>query len=206
MSQSKKAFIIVGMQVDLCRGGALAVEEGDRIVPVINRYIEGFTGSGASIYAVRDLHPAETPHFKEFGGKWPAHCVKGTAGAEFHQNMKLTAHTTIITKGLDPKEGCSSAFEGTDEEGRTLKDLLITGGVNHLYLAGLATDYSVKATAIDGREEGFAVTILIDAVRAVNEKIGDSEVAIREMRDAGAFTRDLSNMVLTLSRSRPLRR
>ncbi|MFQ5354580.1 MAG: isochorismatase family protein, partial [Thermodesulfobacteriota bacterium] len=149
MSMTKRALIIVGMQMDYCRGGAIAVEEGDRIVPVINRYIDGFTEAGGSIYVVRDIHPEETPHFKGSGGKWPPHCVKGTPGAEFPSNLKLAPESIIITKGLDPVEECSSAFEGTDENGQTLADSLRARGINHLYITGLATDYSVRATALD---------------------------------------------------------
>jgi len=206
MSDYKKALIIVDVQRDFCHGGALAVDDADIIVPMINRYIEGFSKGGGCIYAARDLHPEETTHFEAFGGKWPAHCVKGTTGAEFHPGLKLTEDTIIITKGLDPAEDCYSAFEGRDEEGRTLEESLRAHGVRHLYIAGLATEYCVKATAIDGRRLGFAVTVLIDAVKALNKKIGDSEVAIGEMRDAGASTRDYSCLVLQIARSMPKRR
>ncbi len=203
MSRNKKALIIIDVQRDFCPGGALAIKDGDSMVPMINRYIEGFSKSNNFIYATRDLHPEKTRHFKEFGGDWPPHCVKGTPGAKFHKGLKLTPETIIITKGLDPDEDCYSAFDGFDEDGRSLRDSLLEKGVSHIYLAGIATEYCVKATALDGRGFGFFVTILLDGVKPINAKTGDSEVAIREMREAGADTRDYNCLLLQLSRSMP---
>jgi len=203
MSSNKKALIIIDVQRDFCPGGPVAVKDGDSMVPMINRYIEGFSKGGGFIYATRKLYSESRKNFQALGSEAPPHCIKGSPGAELHRGLKLTEDTILITRGLDSDGVCLSAFAGVDEEGRTLRDSLLANGVSHIYLAGIATEYSVKATALDARGFGFFVTILLDGVRAVNKKIGDSEVAIGEMRKAGADTRDFSCLVLLMSRSMP---
>jgi len=201
MSPNKKALIIIDVQKDFFRGGAAAVEGAESIVPMVKRYLEGFVKSGGLVYAVRELHPANNAHVKDSGDKRPPHCLTGTAGAEFHEDLKLPEETIIITRGQDHTAEFYSAFEGTDEEGRTLQESLIAKGVNHIYLAGIATEYAVKATALEGKEDGFFVTILIDVVKAINKKRGDYEFAIDDMRKAGAETRDYNCLILQLNRS-----
>ncbi len=201
-----KALVIVDVQVDFCPGGALAVEEADNIIPLINRYADLFARAGASIFATRDLHPEKTRHFEAYGGKWPPHCVEGTEGAEFHPDLKFPEGTVIITKGQDPDSDSYSAFDGVDEEGRTFKDSLIARGVGHVFLCGLATNYCVKATALDALKEGFGATVLIDGVRGVPEKHNDPEDAIRDMRKAGVETRDFNSIYLKMSRLIPKER
>lgn len=181
-----KALVVVDLQVDFCSGGALAVRGGDSVVPVLNRYIDAFTSRGLPVYATRDWHPKVTRHFKDFGGSWPVHCVRGTAGAEFHPNLKLPRGTTVITCGELPDEEGYSAFEGHGPGGIGLSEILNKAGVGHLYIGGLATDYCVRATLLDAAKEGFACTLLIDAVRGVDVETGDSERAAAEMKDAGA--------------------
>ncbi len=203
MSSNKKALIIIDVQRDFCPGGPVAVKDGDSMVPMINRYIEGFTKGGGFIYIARKLYSESRENFQALGAEAPPHCLQGSPGAEFHRGLKLPAETSIITRGLDSDDACLSAFAGVDEEGRTLKDSLLANGVSHIYLAGIATEYSIKATALEARGYGFFVTILLDGVRAVNKKVGDSEIAIGEMRKAGADTRDFSCLVLLMSRSVP---
>jgi len=203
MSSNKKALIIIDVQRDFCPGGPVAVKDGDSMVPMINRYIEGFSKGGGFIYAARKLYSESRKNFQALGADAPPHCVQGSPGAEFHRGLKLPEEAVIITRGLDSEGVCLSAFAGVDEEGRTLKDSLLAKGVSHIYLAGIATEHSVKATALEARGYGFFVTILLDGVRAVNKKTGDSEVAIGEMRKAGADTRDFSCLVLQLSRAVP---
>lgn len=206
MSRIRKALIIVDMQRDFCYGGALAVEDSDNIIPLINRFADIFSRAGGCVYATRDIHPKETVHFKAFGGQWPPHCVEGTPGAEFHPALKLPEGSVIITKGLDPKQDCYSAFEGFDDEGRTLRDSLLANDVGHIYLSGVATNYCVQATARDGLVSGFGVTVLIDAVRGIKSKDNDPEDAIREMRKLGVETRDFNSLLLQLSRLIPKER
>lgn len=180
----RTALVIVDVQNDFCPGGNLAVREGDRIVPVLNRYIMLFDAAGLPVYATRDWHPPKTIHFIEQGGKWPPHCVQGTWGAEFHPELKLRKSAVVITKGESPDEDSYSGFDGTDEKGRGLAKALRDEKVGRLYIGGLATDYCVMQTALDALKEGFKVTVLVDAVKGVNA--GDSERALREMKDKGA--------------------
>lgn len=180
------ALVIVDVQNDFCPGGALPVKDGDQIVPVMNRYAEEFAKAGCLVVADRDWHPEVTTHFTKFGGDWPAHCVQGTPGAEYHPDLKLPASTVHIRKGMGNDEDAYSGFEGRDEAGTTLGNLLKERGVKRLYVGGLATDYCVKHTVLDGLKAGFEVVLLQDASRGVDVKPGDSERAIREMREAGA--------------------
>ena len=184
--QAKDALVIVDVQNDFCPGGALAVAGGDRVVPVLNRYIEKFKQSHLPIFATRDWHPEKTSHFKPFGGPWPPHCIQGTHGAAFHSQLALPADAVIVSKGAEPDEDSYSGFHGKDPSGARLADLLRRLGVKRLFVGGLATDYCVKHTVLDGLREGFEVVLLNDAVRGVERQPGDSEKAIAEMLSAGA--------------------
>ncbi len=184
----KSALIIVDLQNDFCPGGTLAVKDGDAVVPVLNRYIEYFTAAGLMVIATRDWHPEKTVHFIGNGGVWPVHCVKGTHGAEIHPGLRLPPQTVIVTKGERPDEDSYSGFEGKGPSGEKLADMLREAGVEHLYIGGLATDYCVSHTALDGLDEGFAVTVLTDAVKGVDIRDGDSEKALERLRERGAAT------------------
>jgi len=186
--KKNSALVIVDVQNDFCPGGALPVPEGDTIVPILNKYIEKFQKAGLPIYASRDWHPEKTKHFKAFGGLWPPHCVQGTKGAEFHPDLKLPKETTILTKGEDPNEDSYSGFQGRDAAGVGLAGLLRQRGVERVFVGGLATDYCVKSTVLDGVREGFKVVLLADAMRGVDLQSGDSDRAIQEMLRAGAGT------------------
>lgn len=180
------ALLIVDVQNDFTPGGALAVPEGDVIVPVINRYIQLFRDAGCPVLASRDWHPSETHHFKEFGGLWPVHCVAGTRGAEFHPELKLPEEAIILSKGIDPAKDGYSAFEAIADDGSALDAVLKINGVTCLYICGLATDYCVKNTALDTGSYGCRIMILRDAIKGVNLSPGDSERALEEMRKAAA--------------------
>lgn len=185
MAQEKAGLLVVDVQNDFCPGGALAVPEGDRVVPVLNEYMARFAAAGLPVYASRDWHPPRTRHFKEFGGAWPPHCIQNTPGAEFHPELRLPANAVIITKGSDPEEDAYSAFQAKTPDGQPFLERLRADGVTHLYIGGLATDYCVRASALDARRHGLAVTLLVDAIRGVDVNPGDSERAIEEMREAG---------------------
>lgn len=184
--QAKDALVVVDVQNDFCPGGALPVADGDKVVPVLNRYIGKFQAGKLPIVATRDWHPEKTTHFKAFGGVWPSHCVQGTGGAEFHPALNLPSDAVIVSKGAAPDEDSYSGFQGRDERGVKLSDLLRRFGVERLFVGGLATDYCVKHTVLDGLKEGFKVVLLEDAIRGVNLQPGDSERAIAEMVQAGA--------------------
>lgn len=181
-----RALLIVDVQNDFCPGGALAVAEGDQVVPVINQVAAGFAARGEPVFASRDWHPRDTNHFADYGGPWPVHCVADTPGAEFHPELVLPASTVVVSKGEDPAEHGYSAFEGRTPEGEPLAEALERLGVHTLVVAGLATDYCVKQSVVDARARGFDVAVLADGVRAVNVAAGDDDRAVEAMRQAGA--------------------
>ena len=182
----EKALLISDVQNDFCPGGALAVKEGDRIIPVVNKYIQTFSKKKLPVFITRDWHPEETKHFKQFGGVWPKHCVQGTKGAEFHPDLKLPKEAIILSKGMDPQKDSYSAFQAVDSNGTWLLNLLKIFGVKELYIGGLATDYCVRWSALDALKFGFKANILTDAVKGVNLNKDDSESAIKEIVKAGA--------------------
>ena len=183
---ARDALVIVDVQNDFCPGGALGVKDGDQVVPVLNRYAERFAARGAPIFASRDWHPARTRHFKAYGGLWPPHCVQGTPGAEFHPGLRLPGPTMILSKGMDPETDAYSAFQGELEDGTPFAAALAAEGIQRLFIGGLATDYCVRATALDALKESFEVVVLEDGSRAVDVNPGDGDRALDEMRAAGA--------------------
>jgi nicotinamidase/pyrazinamidase len=182
----KKALLIVDMQNDFCPGGALAVKEGDKIVPVLNKYIKFFVREKLPIFASRDWHPKETKHFKQYGGLWPKHCIQNTEGAMFHPGLKLPKEAIVLSKGIDPNKDSYSAFQAVDSNGTDFLPLLKALGIKELFIGGLATDYCVKSTVLDGLKAGFKVNLLVDAIKGVNIRPKDSEEAIEEMVARGA--------------------
>jgi nicotinamidase/pyrazinamidase len=185
--QQKDALVIVDVQNDFCPGGALGVQGGDEIVPVLNRYIEQFAAAQLPIFLTRDWHPSRTSHFDDFGGVWPVHCVQDTAGAEFHPDLFRDSRMILLSKGTAPDEDSYSAFQARDEAGKTLAERLQEFGVKRIFVGGIATDYCVKHTVLDGLREGFSMVVLDDAIRGVNLQHDDSEKALAEMCDAGAI-------------------
>lgn len=179
-------LLIVDVQNDFCPGGALAVPEGDQIVPVLNQYVQKCRDRQIPIVASRDWHPEKTSHFKAYGGIWPPHCIQNTMGAQFHPDLKLPKESVVVSKGMDPDQDSYSVFQAFDPEGTPLVDLLRGWGIRHLFVGGLATDYCVRASVLDALQAGFQVTVLKDAVRGVELKPGDSKKAIEEMMQAGA--------------------
>jgi nicotinamidase/pyrazinamidase len=182
--KNRKALIIVDVQNDFCPGGKLAVSGGDKVVPVLNEYIESFTKEGAPVFASRDWHPLKTGHFEKFGGKWPQHCAQNTKGAEFHPGLRLPDDAVIITKGAEPDSDSYSVFLGKDAKGRSFLDVLKDMGVSELFVGGLATDFCVRHTVLDALDSGFKVSLLTDAVKGVDRQ--ESEKAIKEMTGSGA--------------------
>jgi nicotinamidase/pyrazinamidase len=180
------ALVVVDVQNDFCPGGALAVPDGDAVVPLLNRYAERFAARGGYVVASRDWHPARTTHFAAYGGVWPPHCVQGTAGARLHPGLVLPPSARIVSKGMDPEEDAYSCFQACSEDGAGFASLLAERGIRRVFVGGLATDYCVKATALDARRAGLDVVILEDAVRAVDVKPGDGARAVAELVAAGA--------------------
>lgn len=182
----KAVLLVVDVQNDFCPGGALQVPHGDRVIEPVNRAVERFVAAGLPVLASRDWHLPVTRHFKDYGGAWPEHCVQGSHGAAFHPQLRLPEGTLVLSKGVDPDMDGYSAFEGVSEEGRRLSSVLKDLGAEHLYLAGLATDYCILFTAREALRSGLTVTILTDAVAGVDLTPGDSDLALQELQSAGA--------------------
>ncbi len=170
------ALIVVDVQRDFCPGGALPVPEGDRVVPVINRLL----GLPWVRVATRDWHPPDHCSFRPHGGTWPPHCVAGTPGAELHPELRRDLVQQLVSMGTDRGVEAYSGFQGTG-----LARLLRQAGIQRVFVCGLATDYCVRATALDARREGFEVVVLTDAVRGVEVQPGDCARALAEMHAAG---------------------
>jgi nicotinamidase/pyrazinamidase len=179
-------LLLVDPQNDFCPGGALGVADGDAVIPVLNAWATAAHSAGVPIFVSRDWHPPRTTHFKLFGGVWPAHCVMGTHGADFHPDLRLPADAVIVSKGTGETEDAYSAFQAHDASGTPLATLLEHEGVHHLYVAGLATDYCVKSSALDALQQDIRVTLVPDGIRAVNLQPTDGDQALAEMRAHGA--------------------
>ncbi len=179
-NEKKRALIVVDVQNDFCPGGALAVPEGDKVVAPLNGLMEEFLQRGEPVFKSRDWHPARTKHFADYGGTWPVHCVQETRGAEFHAELIDDPQIEVVSKGTGDEDNYS-AFDGTD-----LAQRLREQGVEEIWVGGLATDYCVKNTVLDGLKEGFRVKALANAMRPVELQPGDGDRAIEEMRRAGA--------------------
>ena len=192
------ALIIVDVQNDFLPGGAFAVPEGDQVVPVINRLQQGF----GLVAATQDWHPIAHGSFaanhpgKKPGEQidlfglpqtlWPVHCVENTAGAGFAPGLEQERWAHVVRKGLDPAADSYSGFYDNGRRHATdLGAFLRRNAVTEVYVAGLATDYCVKFTALDARAEGFEVFLIEDACRGVNLQPGDVDRAVEEMRAAG---------------------
>jgi len=177
-----EALLIIDYQNDFTPGGALAVDEGDKIAPRINELAADPRFS--LVVATRDWHPANHESFVDQGGPWPVHCVQGTEGAEFDPALDAQRVDVIVDAGREPDAEGYSGFEDTN-----LEQLLRERGIDRVTVVGLATDYCVKHTALDALRKGFEVEVDTSAVRAVEVEPGDSERALDEMRSAGAEIR-----------------
>ncbi len=175
------ALVIVDVQNDFCKGGALPVPNGDRVVPVLNKYIPMFMRASGKVFATRDWHPPNHMSFKAQGGPWPPHCVQNTKGAEFHPRLQLPKSAPVISKGTEPNDVSYSNFDRT-----SLAEELRKRGVKRVFIGGLATEYCVKATVLDALDLGFDAVLLADASRGINVKPDDTRAAMKEMINHGA--------------------
>lgn len=190
----KAALLIIDVQNDFCPGGALQIRDGDRVIAPLNAAAQLFNAAAQPVLASRDWHPPQTRHFRDFGGDWPVHCVAGTTGAAFHPDLQLPPETVILAKGIDPALDGYSAFEGISPDGRQLAEFLNEMGVQRLYIGGLATDYCVLATTLEARQRGLAVTVLTDAIAAVESLPGDGVAALAKMIGAGALLASVADL------------
>jgi nicotinamidase/pyrazinamidase len=188
----RRALFIVDLQRDFCKGGALGIPTADHIVPIINSLLPYYEW----VLASKDWHPEDSIHFKH----WPPHCIASSPGAEFHPGLEATHLKYVFLKGTENKDDGYSAFEATN---RSLKEYLSSHGITDIDLCGLATDYCVKATALDALKEGFRVRIITDAIDAVNLHPNDGPSALKAMSDAGAILIE-SRLMLSHAPSTPL--
>lgn len=192
------ALILVDLQNDFLPGGALAVPSGDDVLPVARRLCQLFP----LVVATQDWHPADHGSFAsgyagrvpgdviELGGLsqvlWPDHCIQETFGAEFSEQLDLTAVHHVVRKGTNPQiDSYSGFFDNGHQQATGLDDLLRGAGVRHVFVLGLATDYCVKFTALDARQLGYETTLVVDGCRGVDLQAGDCARAIDEMKAAG---------------------
>lgn len=184
------ALVVVDVQNDFADpAGSLSVRGGEAIIGAVNREIEAAAESGAMVVCTQDWHPESTPHFAKDGGIWPVHCVAGSWGAELHPFLRVGATAPRVRKGSNGEDGYSG-FTMRDpvtgaEQPTELDVLLRTAGVDRVVVCGLATDYCVRATALDALRLGYATAVVADAIAAVNLEPDDGTQALAEMREAG---------------------
>ncbi|MFZ5859565.1 MAG: bifunctional nicotinamidase/pyrazinamidase [Spirochaetota bacterium] len=195
----ESALIVVDIQNDFCPGGVLAVPDGDAIIPAANSLLAAYPISvltqdwhplnHCSFASAKSLPPfsldtsAEPPNVL-----WPDHCVAGTKGADFHPALQSWKARFIIRKGTRKELDSYSAFFENDGVTPTgLSGLLSSLGIQRVLVCGLATDYCVKATALDARRVGFKVVIVEDAIKGIDANPGDIDKAKKQMRDAGCM-------------------
>ena len=176
------ALLLVDLQRDFMPGGALGVPDGDRVIGPANACIALFRERGLPVMASRDWHPADHVSFEARGGPWPVHCVAGSPGAAFDERVALPAGIRVVSQATDRDREAYSAFDGT-----WLRHELVALGVKRLFIAGLATDYCVRATGHDALRFGLAAVVLRDAVCAVDVSPGDGDSALQELQAAGAL-------------------
>ena len=184
----RTALVVVDVQNDFADPrGSLAVEDGPDVVVAANAEIAAATASGAPVFYTQDWHPADTPHFAKDGGTWPVHCVQGTWGAQLHPDLDVRGE--VVRKGEHGEDGYSGFSMRDPVTGEVvptrLAQLLRDAGVERLVVLGLATDYCVRATALDGRAQGWPVTVPWSAVAAVDMAPGDGERTREELLAAG---------------------
>lgn len=193
-----RALILVDIQNDFLPGGALAVPDGDAVVPVANALMPGFS----LVVATQDWHPADHGSFAAnhpgrrpgeviaLGGLsqvlWPVHCVQGTRGAEFADGLDRARIGRVFVKGTDPEiDSYSGFFDNERRKSTGLGEFLRAAGVDEVVVLGLATDYCVKFTALDALSLGLRTVLVVDGCRGVELQAGDSARAIEAVRAAG---------------------
>jgi nicotinamidase/pyrazinamidase len=184
------ALVVVDVQNDFADpDGSLSVRDADSVIDVANAEISAARAAGALVVYTQDWHPPETPHFAKDGGTWPVHCVGGTWGAELHPRLEVAAGSERVRKGTAGEDGYSGftvADPVTGDTHPTGLDALLRGrAVEAVVVLGLATDYCVKATALDAAALGYRTNVVTDGVRPVELEPGDGERAIAEMAAAG---------------------
>ena len=189
---TRTALLVVDVQNDFAHpDGSLYVKGADTVIAAANREIAAAREAGALVVGTRDWPPETTPHFAKDGGTWPVHCVGGTWGAQFHEDLDPVDH--VIHKGTGGEDGYS-AFSMThlptgETRSTGLHELLQEKGIERVVIVGLATDYCVKETALDAIRLGYEAEVVLDGVRPVDLEPGDGERALATIAEAGATLR-----------------
>jgi nicotinamidase/pyrazinamidase len=188
-----QALIVVDMQHDFIDpNGSLYVRGGEEVVAPITEAISETRSAGGLVVYTQDWHPEQTPHFADFGGLWPVHCVIDSPGAGLHPDLPIDG--PVVKKGSGPEDGYSGFSvlhlpTGQNRE-TELSGILDENGVMGITVVGLAGDWCVKSTAIDGVRLGYRVTVPLSMTRFVELNPGDAEAAIAQMRGAGVTVLD----------------
>jgi nicotinamidase/pyrazinamidase len=182
------ALVVVDVQNDFADpAGSLYVKDGGEVVGLVNDEVDRALSAGAAVVYTQDWHPPHTPHFAADGGIWPVHCVQETWGAELHPDLAVRG--PLVRKGSHGEDGYSGFSMRDPAGGRPvpteLDQILARGGISRIVVCGLATDYCVKATALDGVRLGYETAVLVPAIRAVDLTPGDGDRALDEMTSAG---------------------
>jgi len=189
------ALLVVDMQNDFVDpNGTLEVAGAEEIIPFVNDRIAEAESAGSVVVFTQDWHPFSTPHFEEYGGLWPVHCIGESWGAEFHPALLVVDDAPIVRKGTRGEDGYSgfSVRDPNDPDATKptrLHGLLADRGIQRIMIVGVATDYCVKETALDAARFGYETIVLTDGIRAVDLAPGDGEAATAAMREAGVSVR-----------------
>lgn len=175
---TRKALIVVDVQRDFCAGGALAASDTQSLIAPLHACIEDARRAGATIIYTKDWHPENHGSFHTHGGPWPIHCVAETSGAELMPPLKVLPGDIVIHKGVSVQGHGYSGFDATELE-KKLKDMRVA----HVAVAGIATEYCVKATALDALSAGFETVVLRDMIRSV--QASETEKHLSDLRQAG---------------------
>jgi nicotinamidase/pyrazinamidase len=187
VNATRTALIVVDVQRDFCEGGSLAVPGGEAAAAAISDLIDAADGAYALVVATRDWHVEPGAHFAapgtdpDYDKTWPRHCVAGTPGAEWHPDLRLPADTTVVSKG--ETAAAFSGFEGRDDQGRTLAEVLRAADVGRVDVVGIATSYCVKATALDAVKAGFSTRVLAPLTADVDPAV--TPRTLERLRKAG---------------------
>ncbi len=215
----RSALLAVDLQWDFLPGGALAVKEGDAVVPVVRRLLDARRGLFDLAVATQDWHPPGHGSFaSSHPGRrpgevidlfalpqilWPDHCVQGSHGAELHPDVGAERFDAVVRKGTDPRIDSYSAFFDNGRRKATELEAILRGArITDLFVGGLATDYCVLWSVRDARSLGFATHVLLDACRGIDREEGDVARAVDEMRALGAATTTSGELLAAGARSR----
>ncbi len=177
------AFIVIDVQNDFLPGGSLSIDKGYEVVAPLNRYLRLFQKKQIPLFFSRDWHPVDHCSFEKFGGRWPAHCVAESVGAQFCPALDVPESAIIISKATEVSEDAYSCFQSTG-----LHETLQRQNIKRLFVGGLATDYCVLESVKDAVRLSYTVVVLEDAIRAVDNEAGDGHQALEEMESLGCQT------------------